>query len=84
MIKLKNLLKESINEGKSLKDFKFVKPTLNFLMFLINKYGTKDHPYADESTINGFSVDYVTKLLKKVNHIYNLLNRRSIKWIKWK
>lgn len=63
---IKSKIKESINEGNSLKDFKFVKPTLNFLMFLINKYGTKDHPYADESTINGFSVDYVTKLLKKV------------------
>ncbi len=55
----------SLPNNKTLGGINFTKKESQFLAALINSLGSGGHPMPDSSTISGFTIPYVTSLMKK-------------------
>ncbi len=49
----------------SLSTVEFTNHEENFLCSMINRYGSGEHPYADNRTLKGFYTKYALQVLKK-------------------
>ena len=59
---------DKLEKVETLHHLNLNKDEKDFAAFIINHYGSSQHPWADDRTIDGFTINYLKELLIKTNN----------------